>query len=107
GWAPRRPLGFGDVAVLMRARTDVKIYERAFLEAGIPFHVGRGRGFFQTEEITDLLHLLRVVHDPRDRFAVAAWMASPAVGATDGQLLAAFSASEGPFAALANDPAFA
>ncbi len=97
-----RPLRYDDVALLLRARTHVKTYERALLEQGIPFHVGRGKGFYDTEEIADLVHLLRVVHDPRDRFAVAAWATSPAVGGTDEDLLAAFGGrSDDPFALLA------
>jgi ATP-dependent helicase/nuclease subunit A len=101
---PPRAVGYGDVAVLLRARSDVKAYERAFLEAGVPFHVGRGKGFFHTEEIADLLHLLRVVFDPGDRFAVAAWMTSPAVGATDAEVLAAFAAEGRPFDAVLENP---
>ena len=85
--------------MLVRARTHVKAYERAFVAAGIPFEVGRGKGFYDTEEIADLVHLLRVVHDPRDRFALAAWLASPAVGATDDDLLAVFGDDIGPAAA--------
>ena len=108
GGEAERLLGCGDVAVLLRARRDVKLYERALSEEGIPFHVVRGRGFYATEEIGDLLHLLRVVHDPRDRFAVAAWMTSPPVGARDDEVLAAFSSRpDDPFGALRAAPRFA
>jgi len=98
---PARPrsLRYDDVALLLRARTHVKTYEHALLEAGIPFHVGRGKGFYDTEEIADLVHLLRVVHDPLDGFAVAAWLTSPAVGGTDEDLLAAFGGDARPGAA--------
>jgi ATP-dependent helicase/nuclease subunit A len=93
--SPRR-LEWGDFAVLLRTRTHAKRYERALLEAGIPFHVGRGQGYYQTEEMADLVHLLRVVHDPWDAFAVAAWLTSPAVGGTDRDLLEANLRAEGP-----------
>ncbi len=105
--APPRPLRWKDVAILFRAHKTAKTYERALLAAGIPFEVTKGRGFYDTEEIADLVHLLRVVHDPRDAHAVAAWLASPAVGATDSDLLAAFSHPGGPFAAAAGVPALA
>ena len=88
--AAPRPLRWGDVAVLLRSRGRVKVLERALVEAGVPFQVGRGRGFYQAQEIEDLLTLLRVVHDPLDEAAVAAWLTSPAVGATDADLLETF-----------------
>jgi ATP-dependent helicase/nuclease subunit A len=89
-----RPFRAGDVAILLRKWTNVKAYERALLAEGIPFHVGKGRGFYGTEEVRDLVNLLRVVHDPADDFAVAAWMTSPAVGATDEDLLEVFRGAE-------------
>lgn len=102
-----RPLAWGDVAILLRRRTNFPAYERALLEAGVPFHVERGRGFFGAEEIVDLAHLLRVVFDPLDRFAVAAWIASPAVGGTDEDLVAVFGRGDPPLEIAATRPALA
>ncbi len=106
-----RPLGYGDIAILVRARGNLPAFERALAARGIPFHTGKGRGYYDTEEMRDLVHLLRVVHDPLDGFAVAAWLASPAVGATDEDLLAVFGGKgaggrrESPLVAATRRPA--
>ena len=94
--AAPRAIRFGDVAILLRARRNVSVFEQALAARGIPFHTGKGRGYYDTEEMRDLVTLLRVLHDPQDGFAVAAWLTSPAVGATDEDLLAVFGGRRGP-----------
>lgn len=81
------PLRYGDVAVLFRAGTSLPIYEDALEARGIPFLTQRSRGFLQAEEIADLIHVLRVVHNPHDRFALACALTGPALAATDAELL--------------------
>ena len=98
---------WGDVAILLRSRTHLKAFERALLEAGVPFHVGKGAGFYRAAEIEDLLHLLRAVHDPLDRYALAAFLTSPAVGATDADLVAVFERGADPAAVAADRPGVA
>lgn len=83
-------LGYGDVAILLRARTNLTIYEDALAALDIPFHTHKGRGFFQTEEIADLIHVLRVIHDPADDHAFACFVTGPAVGGGDEDLLRLF-----------------
>ena len=51
----------------------------AFEAAGIPYVVNRGRGFYDTREVNDLTHLLRVIANPRDEIALAAVLRSPLV----------------------------
>ena len=59
----------------------------AFDAAGIPYVVNRGRGFYDTREVNDLTHLLRVIANPRDEISLAAVLRSPLVGASDEALL--------------------
>ncbi len=73
----------------------------------MPFHVGKGAGFYRAAEIEDLLHLLRAVHDPLDRYALAAFLTSPAVGATDADLVAVFERGADPAAVAADRPGVA
>jgi len=79
---------YGDVAVLLRALTDVKIYERAFEDEGVPFYVVKGRGFYEAREIVDLMRLLQSVRNPRDEVALAAALRSPFAGLSEDGLLA-------------------
>ncbi|MDJ0975666.1 MAG: UvrD-helicase domain-containing protein [Planctomycetota bacterium] len=81
------PLDYGDIAILFRARTDIGIYERALAAADVPYLTLKGQSYLQAEEIADLLHLLRVVQNPADTFALAAVAAGPAFAATDADLL--------------------
>jgi ATP-dependent helicase/nuclease subunit A len=74
---------FRDFAVLVRNSEVLGEFTRAFDEGGIPYLVSRGKGFYETREVVDLMHLLRVLVNPRDEIAVAAVLRSPFVGASD------------------------
>jgi ATP-dependent exoDNAse (exonuclease V) beta subunit len=83
----KRTAGFGDIAVLVRNSEVMASFAAVFEEAGIPYLVGRGRGFYEVREITDLIHLLRVVVNARDEISMAAVLRSPLVGISDEALL--------------------
>ncbi|HEY3416889.1 MAG TPA: UvrD-helicase domain-containing protein [Armatimonadota bacterium] len=80
------PLTFGDIILLFRASTDIPRYEEALLQAGIPYYVVSGRGFYQAREVQDLVHLLRVLDNPLDDFSLAVVLRSPLVGVSDDTL---------------------
>jgi ATP-dependent helicase/nuclease subunit A len=82
-----RPCGYGDIAILMRAFTDVRIYERALRAAAVPFYTVKGRGLFGCQEVIDLVELLTTVNDPRDSLALAAALRSPFFTLSDDALL--------------------
>jgi ATP-dependent helicase/nuclease subunit A len=77
---------FGGITVLFRALTDVKLYEHALRRGDIPYYVVKGRGFFQCQEIRDLLSLLATVANGRDALALAAVLRSPFFGFDDDTL---------------------
>jgi ATP-dependent exoDNAse (exonuclease V) beta subunit len=80
--------GFRDFAVLVRNTEVIGDFTAAFDEAGIPYVVNRGKGFYDTREVNDLTHLLRAIANPRDEISLAAVLRSPLVGASDEALLA-------------------
>lgn len=82
--APR----YSDIALLFRAMTNVQIYESAFRRANIPYQTVLGRGFYEREEITDLIQLLRFLDNKTDELALAAVLRSPLAGLSDNALLA-------------------
>src|ERR1044072_7920226 len=86
------PLNYGDIAILFRALTVVGTYEGAFRRAGIPYLTVQGKGFYQREEITDLIQLLRFLDNTTDEIALAAVLRSPLCGISDNALLALRSA---------------
>jgi ATP-dependent helicase/nuclease subunit A len=79
---------YGDVAILLRAFTGVWTYESALRRAGIPYLTVQGKGFYQREEITDLIQLLRFLDNTTDELALAAVLRSPLGGVSDNGLLA-------------------
>jgi ATP-dependent helicase/nuclease subunit A len=78
-----RPLHPGHIAILLRATTDVHLYEQQLSEAGIPFYNASGRGFFGQREITDVMNALRVVANPRDSIALVGVLRSPMFSLSD------------------------
>lgn len=79
---------YGDIAVLIRSRTHLKEYEHNLRLAGIPYTVVGGIGFYQQQEVQDLVNLLRVVDNRRDELSLAAVLRSPYIGLDDDSLLA-------------------
>jgi ATP-dependent helicase/nuclease subunit A len=82
------PVKYGDIALLFRAMTQVSIYESVFRRANIPYQTVLGRGFYEREEITDLIQLLRFLDNKTDELALAAVLRSPLCGISDNALLA-------------------
>ncbi|WP_191013745.1 ATP-dependent helicase [Treponema zioleckii] len=56
---------YDDFCVLMRANTQSRAIEEAFLEENIPYTMSGGTSFFQRKEIKDIISYLRVIanHD--------------------------------------------
>jgi len=72
----------GDVAVLVRASTDIGAYERAIADHGIPTYVAGGRGYFGQQQVGDLRAYLAALANPLDELALYSLLASPLVGAS-------------------------
>jgi ATP-dependent helicase/nuclease subunit A len=86
---------FRDFAVLVRNSEVIAEFTRAFDELGIPYLVNRGKGFYDTREVVDMMHLLRVLVNPLDEISMAAVLRSPFVGASDEALMRRFVTQEG------------
>ena len=76
-----------DFAVLVRNTEVIGEFTAAFDEAGIPYVVNRGKGFYETREVNDLTHLLRTIANPRDEISLAAVLRSPLAMVSDEALL--------------------
>jgi ATP-dependent helicase/nuclease subunit A len=86
--APAASFEYRDIALLFRAMTNVPVYEAEFRRAGIPFQTVLGKGFYEREEITDLIQLCRFLDNRTDELALAAVLRSPLCGISDNTLLA-------------------
>ena len=68
--------------------TQVRIHESVFRRANIPYQTVLGRGFYEREEITDLIQLLRFLDNKTDEIALAAVLWFAALRISDNALLA-------------------
>jgi len=55
-----------EVAVLLRAMTNVEVYVSALESHGIPVYVVQGTAFYQKSEVSDLIAFLELVLHPED-----------------------------------------
>lgn len=83
-----RPLQYGDVAILFQSLTKSPLYEQVFQNLGLPYITVAGKGYFDRQEVWDLMNLLRVLHNPADNLALASVLRSPMFGVSDDGLLA-------------------
>ena len=79
-------LPFKDIAILLRALSDVGIYEQALKTANVPYTVVRSGSFYQQQEIVDLSNFFKVVLNPLDNFVLASVLKSPLASVSDNAL---------------------
>ncbi len=100
----RRPVGYGDVAVLFRARTGYAQFEDAFRAAGVPFVTDGGRGFYDKFEVGAVVSVLSAVARPGDPLALAAALRSPLYGFSDVDIARWFLKTQDPSEKEIEDP---
>lgn len=71
-----------EVVVLLRAFGHVDTYEMALADLGLDPYVVGGRGYWESQEIRDLVCLLEVIANPLDDAALFGALASPACSAS-------------------------
>jgi ATP-dependent exoDNAse (exonuclease V) beta subunit len=80
----------GDVVVLLRATTDMHVYEQALESAGVPTYVIGGRGYWSHPQVIELVSYLRALANPLDTEALYGVYVSPLCGLSlDGLVLVA------------------
>ncbi|MGH2912973.1 MAG: UvrD-helicase domain-containing protein, partial [Solirubrobacteraceae bacterium] len=85
----------GEVVVLLRALSDLPVYETALRRLGLRTLAGVG-GFWSHQQVGDLLAWLRAIANPLDELSLYSTLASPLVGvSSDGLALIARAAREG------------
>lgn len=82
-----RAARWADMAMLVRARTQLHHLERALRRAGIPYVLEGGRGLYRRPEVQDAVTLLRALADPTDDRTLLAALRGPYGGWADADLL--------------------
>jgi ATP-dependent helicase/nuclease subunit A len=81
-----RPARYGDIAILLEARTNLSYYISALGEYGIPFYVHGGTGFYHRQEVYDLCNILAFLEHRHDNVSLAGILRSPYFGLPDTEL---------------------
>ena len=87
-----RPATYSDIMLLIRSRTHVADYERAFREANIPYLSNNKGTLFECQEIQDLMALMDVLYTPYNNLALATTLRSPIFHCSNHDLIAIVSA---------------
>jgi ATP-dependent exoDNAse (exonuclease V) beta subunit len=87
---PARP---SDVAILIPARTSLGVLEEELQRREVPYRTETGSLVWNTQEVRDLLDVLRAVDDPTDALSVVAALRSPAFGCGDDDLFTWYEAT--------------
>jgi ATP-dependent exoDNAse (exonuclease V) beta subunit len=75
-----------DIAILVRTTKLGEAIASTLAAAEIPSVLGGGRGFFEQQEVIDLVRYLAYLANPLDRISEAAVLRSPLVGLSDEDL---------------------
>jgi ATP-dependent helicase/nuclease subunit A len=88
GAGERRTLAWSDMAVLLPSRSTVLIeLEKEFRRREVPFIVTKGIGFWQRQEIRDVINLVSCLADTGDELALFAVLRSPPGQMSDTEIL--------------------
>jgi ATP-dependent helicase/nuclease subunit A len=73
----KRPCRYRDMAILLRSRTHLALYEDAMRTESIPFVMLKGIGFYDAPEVAALRELVSFIVDPTDDYSLFAVLRSP------------------------------
>ena len=83
-----RPISPRDIGILFRTKDSHQDFEKALERRRIPSYVYKGLGFFEADEIKDVLALLRYLAAPESNLRAAAFLRSRFVRLSDPALQA-------------------
>jgi ATP-dependent helicase/nuclease subunit A len=78
-----RKVRHSDIAILFRSRESHREFEKALEDRGIPTYVYKGLGFFDADEVKDVVALLRYLANPESNLRAVAFMRSRFIRLSD------------------------
>ncbi len=79
----KKKIRFGDIALLFRALTRSSIYEEALRRYNIPYSSTGGKGFYDREEILDIVNALKATSNPEDTISMVGFLRGGFAGLSD------------------------
>jgi len=78
-----RQIAPGDIAILFRSRDSHRDFERELERVGVPYYVYKGLGFFDADEVKDVIALIQYLAEPATDLHAAAFLRSRFVRLSD------------------------
>lgn len=78
---------YGDIAILLERRTHLGHFIHSLAIRNIPYYVHKGTGFYNRQEILDLISLISVLYRPYDDIHMVGLLRSPYFGLSDLEIL--------------------
>ncbi len=82
----KKNISLKDIAILFRAQTESYIYLDALKRYDINYVVQEDKSFYKSQEINDLINILRTINNPFDKISLAGILRSPFGGFSDEEL---------------------
>ena len=86
-WATSNNRKYSEIAILVRATWQLRLFETYFIEYGIPYRVIGGPRFFERAEIKDAISYLKLVQTPSNDLAFERVVNQPRRGIGDSTIL--------------------
>ena len=83
-----RPVQYGDIAILLRSMKNWgSVLEDVFGREGLPYYAETAEGYYSVPEVETVLHLLRLIDNPRQDIPLLSILHSPIYGLTADELM--------------------
>ncbi|MDW7762005.1 MAG: UvrD-helicase domain-containing protein [Acidobacteriota bacterium] len=76
----------GDFMIIAKRKKNLSVYAKALEARGVPYAISGGESFGDSEELHEIIKILKAVADPADPVAVTAALRGLYVGASDNDL---------------------
>lgn len=73
----KRSVSYGDIAILLRTTSSQHIYTNELKERNIPYTISGGKGFWQAQEITDIVNFLNLLYGIDEDLSLISTLRSP------------------------------
>lgn len=87
----KKGIEYKDIAILFRNRNNILEFENALKNKKIPYTILGGIGFYERQEIKDLINLIRFIYRQEDKLSFLGVIRSPFVGLSDNEVIEIFS----------------
>ncbi len=82
-----RTPNLADIAILCRKKKSITKLAQSFNQAQIPYIITSGQGFYETEEVLDIITFLAFINNQADDLLLASLLRSPMFGLPDSTIL--------------------